>query len=115
MKIITMCCILTLCVSCTTMKTRIIQNEGSSWTPNEMANVQAGNIAIGMTKSQVMAATGIPDSLIDKRVHITTMGRSESWFIYKNMFGGWTFANSGMDMLVLIGFDDHSRVNYIGN
>jgi hypothetical protein len=90
---------------CTSMATRIKQQNYAYWPANIQQAVDNGVIIPGMNKLQVLAVTDVPESLVQKRTQFVSNGVLETWILYKSM-GSYFFSNPGFSSTVIISFRD---------
>jgi hypothetical protein len=94
--------LLVLC-GCTSMATKIKQENYSSWPAQIQQAVDSGIIIPGMNKLQVLAVTNVPDSLLQKRSQCVSNVTLETWILYK-AWGGYYYRDPGFAYTVIISF-----------
>lgn len=97
---------------CISARKNILEREGDTWSYSVREMVKKGEISIGMTKTQVAAATDQEIRYIPKSISETRNGTLEIWTLYK--FGSlWTKTRGPYDQRVDIHFDYNGRVDSI--
>lgn len=94
---------LTVLCSCTSMATRIKQENYAYWPAHIQQAVDNGMIIPGMNKLQVLAVTDVPEVLVQKRTQFIEDKILETWILYKSI-GGYFYANPGFAKIVIINF-----------
>lgn len=104
-KVILAGIVLTVLCGCSSLSTRIKEQNYAYWPEHIQRAVDSGTIIPGMNKLQVTAVTDVPESLIRKRTQFVGSGTLETWMLWKS-FGGYTFMDPGFSSTVIISFRD---------
>ena len=104
-KVLLVGVLLSVLCGCTSLSSRIKEQNYWRWPAHIQRAVDNGTIVPGMNKLAVIAVTDVPESLIRKRTQFTNNGTIETWMLWKSI-GGYTFMDPGFSSTVSINFRD---------